>query len=40
MVSTLKKNLERNRVYVDAKSSYVQSRIAEIDGKMNKEQFR
>lgn len=40
MISTLKKNLERNRVYVDAKSSYVQSRIAEIDGKMNKEQFR
>ena len=40
MVATLRKNLERNRVYVNAKDSYVQSRIAEIDSKMKEEQFR
>ena len=40
MVATLRNNLERNRVYVNAKDSYVQSRIAEIDSKMKEEQFR
>lgn len=39
MVATLKKNLERNRVYVNTNNSYIQNRIAEIDNKMNKDIF-
>ena len=40
MISTLKKNLERNRVYISNNEAYIKNRIAEIDNKINKEQFR
>ena len=39
MVATLKKNLERNRVYINTNDSYIQRRIAEIDNKSNKDIF-
>ena len=40
MVAALKKNLERNRVYISDNDAYIKKRIAEIDNKINKEQFR
>lgn len=36
MLSALKKNLERNRVYINNKEAYVKDRISEIDKKMSK----
>jgi len=39
MLSALKKNLERNRVYINNKEAYVKERISEIDKKMSKGMF-